>query len=1328
MSLIQLCQRFGRWCWYSLAAALVVLALVISLVRSLLPQLDGIRTELVSWAEQQTGLELELAQLGAGWHGGGPQLSLEELYLPAQPGLPLALNIERLEVQLDFWASVLQLSPQIELVRIQGVELDLAFSGERAQSQRDLQPLRELMLHQLGDLQIRDLVAHVAVQDRALEPIHLAELNWRNRGDRHLGEGLIYLDEAQRDDEQLTLALELNSQADGRLQGQIYVNAERLDLGDWLSRRFSLGDHPYQGVLDLEAWASIDNDALGQVQVQLDNSYFSWQLEREHKIAVHQGQFVWQPGAEGGLLTAHRLQLESDDQHWPDTEFALRHRTGTWDLRLGELPLWGLQPLTALIPGLEPQMLEALAGTDAQGQIGPFRLQQDQGEWLGSVQLQDIGWQQSGPLPGVSPLSGSLHVQQGWFRAQLPPQALSLDWPSQFIAPLELERFALQLEGFPLREGWQVRLTELALANGDLNAQLQATLGLEPERAPQLQLYGNVALDQAAALGRYLPRGAMGAPLADYLADALQAGRSDNAQILWHGALDQYPYAAGQGRFLAGFDMHEVTFDFLDEWPAVTDGHLTARFDNARMDIRVNEAKLAGVALEEVHIAIPQLDRTATLEIDGSLLADPDKAQRVLAGTFLGPTIGTTLELVQIQDAVPLSLNMRFFLGAEVTEQPDEIHGRLAFWNTPVYLQPLDLDLEQVRGELRFLNDRLEISGLQARIYNQPTELALLAESRDDGYGIDIDLSSRWQMSRLPPLLSTPLDPFMIGGIGLDGRVSLRIDDEDFDYTAELRSDLVGLALTLPTPLAKEVEQPLNAVLALSGDAEGSEVFLTLEDRLQFVGDMSYDGGAGFDRYHLALEQAQAALPDLSTALISVRSDRINLGDYQPLVMAFADAPATEQSTRRPLLPAIDKIQIDSDALSLLGQSFGAGRIVTSPNRDGWGVQIDAENVMGQALIGQGEDQLGIQLNAERLHLLLDDEEDGVEAELASYALAEDIADLPALDVSVAKLQVNDLDLGEVRFLGYGNGPLYRIEQLNVGQGEHQLKAQGTWRPEGEFSRTRLVGEFSSPDIGELAEVMQMTPVIDDADLALEYRLEWAGAPWEFAKANLDGDLSYRMGSGKLSDVSDRGARLLSLFSLESLVRRLSLDFTDVFSSGLHFNRFSGTVQFDDGVLHTEDSVMDATAGTMRVNGWTDLNQRTLDYQISFSPALTSSVPAVVYLSTGAWTVGLGAFAVSKILEPVIEVITQLRYHLSGTLEDPQLEEISRTSREIRLPEQAQQAELGSEDVEAQAEAIQEALIDALEAQQFHGEETDADPSAPAQQSGRAEPQPEPDP
>ncbi|MBY5922491.1 YhdP family protein [Ferrimonas balearica] len=1295
MTLLRLGQGVGKWCWYGLAAALVALALLVSLVRTLLPELDSVRQELINTVEERYGIQLEIAQLGAGWEPSGPMLTVHGLRIAPQADQPHSLTIRTAQLQLNFWASLLNFSPYLERITIDGVELGLNLQDkDDEESSTRLEPLRELLLTQLGRLSIHNLTARILVGETALSPIYLASLNWKNLDGRHLGEGELYLDAARRQDETLTLALELNRHFDGHLFGRAYVKAAQLDIGDWLARQLMDNPLDYRGVLNLEAWASLDENGLRNATVQFGENALSWQHGDAQSLTLNSGLLQWYPApSEGwfaGELVGQDLALASNGVDWPTLQLHLKHRNRDMSLWLNTLPAAGLEPLFGLIPGIGSERLSELLALDPSGEFGPIRLQRRDDQTQVEVPFEHLAWHSSGSLPGLDQISGVARWQGDWGVLSLPSQAVTLTWPDQLPQPVMLDQFALAAEWHANQQGGQLRLPELHLGNADLDAQLRAAVGFPKDAPARLQLYGDIELKQAGEAGRYFPRRAMGEGLSDYLANAIKRGHSDNVQLLWHGDLNAFPYGNHDGIFLAQFDMQALTFDFLQDWPAVEGALVEARFENARMDLWLRAGELGPISVEGAHVAIPSLSSKAVLEIQGSVLANGADAIEVMKDSFLADSVGKTLNTIRIEDRLPVALDMRFPLGSKVKEQPQLVQGRVAFWDTPVEVVPLTLMLEQTRGELRFNNSHIEVHGLQARIYNQPSELSIVGMPVDDQYAVDIDLATRWQMARIPNRLQSPLDPFLIGGAPLGGEIALRVGKHGVDYQAELRSNLVGLAIDLPAPLGKEVETVQNLKLAVTGNGEGAEVLASLADSVHFHGELNFAQGTGFQAYQIALG-TQAARPILPGGYLEWLGDSIAIDQWEPLISSFAsyDSPLPKQSR---WFPALQQVEVRARDLSFYQLPLGNGLISGGPTSEGWVFQVDSDNLLGTATFGHDLKSEGIRLVADRL-ALISEEDDSTADEPIPAAPKAWIGNMPKLDLSINALSVNDLQLGQAQLRAQPEGDIYRIEQFNLYQGGHQLSLTGRWEPDQALSRSSFEGQLRSPDVGDLAKQLSMSQGIRDSDMTITFGLSWPGAPWQMELAELDGNVDYRLGKGHLAEVSDRGARLLSIFSLESLLRKLSLDFTDVFGSGLHFNRFGGTVQVQDGVVKTQDSVMDSVAGTVRVSGWTDLSSRELDYLIAFSPALTSSVPAVVFLSTGAWTIGLGAFAVSKMLEPVLEVITQVRYHLTGTLDDPILNEVDRTKREIALPEKP----VTEAPNDAELEALKARILEALD-------------------------------
>ena len=178
--------------------------------------------------------------------------------------------------------------------------------------------------------------------------------------------------------------------------------------------------------------------------------------------------------------------------------------------------------------------------------------------------------------------------------------------------------------------------------------------------------------------------------------------------------------------------------------------------------------------------------------------------------------------------------------------------------------------------------------------------------------------------------------------------------------------------------------------------------------------------------------------------------------------------------------------------------------------------------------------------------------------------------------------------------------------------------------------------------------------------------LQWQGAPFQFNWQTLNGDLNWLLGDGSLSEVSDGGARIFSLLSLDSLIRKLRLDFRDVFSKGFFFSKMTGDMQLTDGVSETRNAQVLGAAGDIEMQGTADLKAKQLDYQMNFSPKVTSSIPVIL-----AWMVnpvsGVAAYALDEMFQSA-EVISKINFTVTGDLDNPVVTEVKRDSKQVPLP------------------------------------------------------------
>ena len=136
--------------------------------------------------------------------------------------------------------------------------------------------------------------------------------------------------------------------------------------------------------------------------------------------------------------------------------------------------------------------------------------------------------------------------------------------------------------------------------------------------------------------------------------------------------------------------------------------------------------------------------------------------------------------------------------------------------------------------------------------------------------------------------------------------------------------------------------------------------------------------------------------------------------------------------------------------------------------------------------------------------------------------------------------------------------------------------------------------------------------------------------------------------------------RMLGLFSLGALPRRLTGDFREFMVEGFKFDRIKGTVELVDGVAHTNNMTMRGSVGRIYVKGISDLNQRTYDQEVSVVPDLSASVPLVGELVVPGS--GLEVLAVGTLLKQMgvdVERAGELKYTLRGPWDAPVMEGIN---------------------------------------------------------------------
>jgi uncharacterized protein YhdP len=149
------------------------------------------------------------------------------------------------------------------------------------------------------------------------------------------------------------------------------------------------------------------------------------------------------------------------------------------------------------------------------------------------------------------------------------------------------------------------------------------------------------------------------------------------------------------------------------------------------------------------------------------------------------------------------------------------------------------------------------------------------------------------------------------------------------------------------------------------------------------------------------------------------------------------------------------------------------------------------------------------------------------------------------------------------------------------------------------------------------------------------------------------------MDAGQFLKAEPGAARLLGVLSLQSLPRRLSLDFRDVFQEGFAFDSFTGDVSIAQGVASSNNLRMRGVQAAVLMEGSADIARETQDLRVVVVPEINAGTAALAYAVINP-AIGLGAFLAQAILKKPLTSAGTREFRVSGSWADPKVERVER--------------------------------------------------------------------
>ncbi len=1269
MTVDQFCFGCVRRLLRVVAVFIVMIAVVISVLRYSLPHIDSWRNDIQTWVREAYGADVFIGKITAGWDTTGPAIILNDISFQPDNLSPVDLIIGETRIKLDFWQTLLKRELTSDYfilddvtVTIDGTSLpesrarDTARNNVKAMKADSamVDALSRLFLQQLHQFSVMNSEVAFNLPDGQRGTVIIEELEWWNNAKNHHGVGEFSINGFKGNSLNFVLSLEGNELKE--LDGQLYIAAENLDIGSWLNRLVPALTELESSDINFQVWADIQQGQFIAADILPGKNALAWLNDDEPALlTLTGGQVSWRPTTDGWSVRGINSELSSNGQAWPelDVRYASNPQRDTLYInQLGVAPLAKLASLIASNVEIK-QWAEQLQpdGTIKDIWFTPGERMQVMAE------LSAISWNNAEGIPGVQGLDGDIGLasNSGWL--SLSSADGSLLTGDMFRQAISYNLLNIDLSFFQRDDIWHIQGERVWITNNDLDFSAEFALSLD--EVPRLDLYGELQGPDVAVARNYYPADHMTQNLIDYLNRSLKSGELGLSRLLLSGPLSAFPFEQQQGIFLVDAAVQNAEYEFAPSWPAISDLNAQLLFKNDELDIYSKHGDLSGIELaSQVSAHLKPLSDLRSVIVDVDVKAEAPLLDAMLHKSSVADTVGSALDVVKISGEV----TGKTIIDVAVDERDTvDVRGEVVFSGNTINLTAPTLTLTDVTGKLTFNNDHIQVTGLNADLWTMPIDISVEGKDADIAYELDISVLGDWETDALFKQYPTVLTTYLTGNVPFQMYVDVDLPAKGFQYTATLDADMTNVESRLPGQYKKAKGEKTRLTSVVKGDELSNLITAQYNSQLHFNAILA-SGDDTFSRAQLTIGNEDIGLPGQGFNIYVDLPD----ADFDTW-FTVVDPLVSENSggSADALLGEPGRVYGKLGKLDFYGQRFNGVNFEATNRQDNWLLNMTAKEARARVVLNQDWNGEGLTVDADYFQLNLVDE-GSAETTLDSEQF---IASFPPVRFTCGRCQYDDYVIGNISGEIQPEGKELLAKNVVVNNGRHQLRFDGSWQGEtGKSGSSNFTGQLDTNDIGTLLTGFGFTSTIKDSNADVDFNLNWVGAPHEFNSHSLGGIVDWKLGEGHLAEVSDKGAKIFSILSLDSILRKLRLDFRDIFSKGLYYNSISGRLTIQDGVAHTDDTKMDGLAGDMTIAGTTNLVNQELDYQLAFKPKVTSSLPVIV-----AWMVnpvsGLAALALDKVIEDA-NVISQIQFVVKGTIEEPNVIEVDRRSKEIKIPTQ----------------------------------------------------------
>lgn len=1251
--------------------------LLLALRYWLLPDIEHYREDIAAIITRAAGQRVTIGAVSANWDGLRPHLMLRTVQVHDKEDNP-ALLLNQIENTLS-WLSFLHGEIRFHEIRIEQPDLTvhrdangiihvagIALSPDQSEGGFPDWLLRQRRL----------IISNASIlwQDdqRGAPPLELKAVNLRleNRGQRHRF-GLHATPPSE-----LAAALDVRGDFTGdslgtleKWRGQLFAQLDYADIAAWRTWvAFQKAVEFNHGTGALRMWVGVDGAVVegvtADVRLQNVRARLAQELPELNLIRL-QGRVGWRKitkGTDEGIeLSTRRLSISiHDEQVLQPLDFSLQRfpardgKSGSGKLNANTLELETLMNLAEYLPIHAPlrKRLDELSPT---GEIRDIRAEWT-GEWPAPAhfgvkgRFANLGMKKFDRIPAFSGISGNIDGTEQGGTLNLNSQNVSVALPAVFPKPVMLDTFTAQVSWGLLtdKNSIEFKFSNIAFANDHAAGVIYGSYRSVPDGPGVIDLSGHLTRADARYVGHYVPT-MVNQPTRDWLGKSIVAGELSDVRLHLKGNLTEFPFNHNDhGIFQINAKASGAVLDYLPGWPRIENISADLLLHGSRMEIIASQANIFDARLNRVKLQIADMtDPDAILKIEGEAsVATREFIKFIEKSPLAGYINGIVDGISTMGDGeLLLKLDIPLYRSDDI-----KLTGNYRFINNQINPGPHLPNLEKVNGAMAFTESSIKIDKITAQILGGP---AVINSSTPPEGGMRIsaigkaNLDNLRQLAQGRPTGALPIWVQYLRG-GADWHAVLHLHNKLANVSLE--SSLLGITSDLPEPFFKAATDPMPLHFErIAVDSRRDNLILRYGGLVAAQIKRSRDNAGNYhaERGIVSFGTTSTLSPGKTGVAVNGSLPLLDLDQWRSLFKQLNEGAGPSLG--------LTQINLHMGALDFLDRRFN--RVTLNARMDGeeWHSTVASKEISGDINwhpSGNGK-------VVARLKSLVMPAASPARPVAATQAQLQEES-LPALDVVADNFTISEKQLGRLELMANQQKQDWHIEKLHITNSDSSLTAKGIWHSHSTPPRIQADLKLEASNIGKLLTRLGYPDRVKRGRGELEGVLSWDGNPRSIDYPTLSGSLKLKAEQGQFPKLETGIGKLLSIFDLQALPRRIALDFRDVVSEGFGFDDISGNVKISRGVAITDDLRIEGSAATFVMSGEVDLAAETQKLHVKVMPSLGLVTPVA----------GIASMIANKELKDPFDQVVSSEYNVTGTWADPVVTEMRRQVREPKELEQ----------------------------------------------------------